>query len=175
MSAAPNTARGTFCLACNAVGDATASTCWLCGSTQLRPLGPTAPSNLPATSTAKDAEVRYIGEAPAGPRPHGAPSYIKPIVTLIGVLLAGAFLLGLWKESPGLGVIVTLIVGVVLLSTVGHGRPSSDPGTRASGSILRIFAGVATTLASIALIVVVSVVAMFCFALVTCLGMLKGG
>jgi hypothetical protein len=174
MRTDPSATHGTFCLRCKSVGDSQAATCWMCGSTDLRKFGPTAPAESPVPLAEKDP-IWHLGDEIARPRPHAMPRYVKPVVAVIGVIIGGSFLIGVWQESPVMAVMLMLIVGVVIRAATGRTTTSTDPGTRAAGSVLRIFGTVATTLATIILIFVVGMVAMFAFALITCLGMLKGG
>jgi ribosomal protein L40E len=179
MSIEPAVNQGTFCLACSAVGEPGAASCWLCGSTDLRKLGPTAPVESSATQVEKDAAAWYIGDEVARPRPHSMPRYVKPVVALIGVLLAVAFLIGVWQESPGMAIVLASVIAIAIRATVGRTGSTPvgktrDPSASAAGSILRIFAGIITIAGTVFLIVVVGAVAMFVFALISCFSMLSG-
>lgn len=182
MSMEPSVTSGTFCLACSAVGDPGAAYCWMCGSSELRTLGPVAPAVSPPTTSRKDPVAWHLDDEIARPRPHSLPRFIKPGVLVLILFLAGAFVLGLWKESPGLAVVLALIITVVIVTTLGSGGASSSPGepggrgapinrgARVAGSILHVFG----VLSTIALVVVVAVVAWVIFAINSCLAMLGG-
>lgn len=161
-----------LCTHCGASSLITATKCWVCGNTDL-----SRPEPAAQASPAKPQPIWYLGDDDLMPPAARSPvvSYAKPVVALVGVLLACAFLAGMWREAPGAAVALALVIGVTILATVGRGGPGSkrsDPGGSMAVSILRIFAGVATTLATIALVVVVAVVAMFAFLLISCLHML---
>ena len=160
-----------LCTRCGADNFATATACWVCGSTELARRGP------PSIATpAKPEPIWHLGDDNLLPGRPATVSYVKPVVALVGVVLAGAFLAGMWHEAPGLAVLLALVIGVGTLMTVGRNRRAGpgrdDPGGSMAVSILRIFAGVATTLATIAIVVTVAVVAMFAYLLITCLHML---
>jgi ribosomal protein L40E len=175
MSIEPSVNRGTFCLRCSAVGDAGATACWMCGSTDLRKLGPVAPTGSAALPIKKE-DVWHLGDELAQPK-HAKFAIAKPILALVGGFLALAFLAGMWKEAPGLAVLVAIVIGGVVLGTVRRdkgldGRPR-EAGGSAAATVVRVFAGVAATFATIAIVVVVGTLAVVGYLLITCLGMLN--
>jgi ribosomal protein L40E len=175
MSVEPAVNRGTVCLSCSAVGDPGATACWMCGSTNLRKPGPAA-STGSISPLDKKEDVWHLGDDLAQPK-HTGFSIVKPIVAIVGGFLGLAFLVGMWKESPGLAVLVALVIGGVILGTVRHdkgldGQPR-EAGGSAAASIVRVFAGIAATFAMIAIVFVVGTLAVVGYLLITCLGMLN--
>ena len=175
MSDEPSLNRGTFCLGCSAVGDPKATACWMCGSTDLRKLGSSTPTGF-ISLPAKKEDVWHLGDELAQPTHRGF-SLAKPIVALAGGFLAFAFLAGMWKEAPGMAVLIALVIGGGILGTVrrdkGLGGRPREAGGSAAATVVRVFAGIAATFAMIAIVIVVGTLAVVGYLLITCLGMVN--
>ena len=122
-------------------------------------------SSMPSSPPQKLEPIGYLQDddlLPAPARSAGL-SYAKPVVAIVGVLLAAAFLVGTWREAPGMAVLIAMVIGVTILATIGRDRGLSPRGSDSGGlmaaSILRIFAELATALARIAVVVTVAIIA----------------
>lgn len=117
----PKSLPGATCPECKSALPAEARFCWLCGATVVRSrsgaealpgsdqsVAPASPANTP------EMVIEPWEELAAGsPTPETGfnPAAVLPVV------LAAIIILGVWLESPGLGMLLAIIVGPALLAT----------------------------------------------------------
>lgn len=141
------------CLQCGASNASDSRECWVC--------------HAPLAWEA-DTSIRAVKVPPALPRDRGT-SYLTTTLLVVGVV---ATMIGLWKEAPGLAILLAVVFAPGLLLTMASSGLRKQQGRPMTGGdkVVRFLYSVAMTIGVLFVLGLVAVVSFVVWLFVVCAG-----